>query len=367
VGGPEEVGRLAGSLNRMAEEIRGRMEAERRARSELESVLAGMVEGVVAVDSRESVLFMNAAAARLLGLQKPLAAGEALWEAFRFPDLEEDLRAALAGHAPDRRDTHSPSAYGHTLEIAAGPLGGGSGAVAILRDVTEVRRMERIRMDFVANVSHELRTPLAGVVGSLETLEGEDLGDGERRKFLDIARRNAERLQALVADLLDLSAIESEGTSLPREPVDVASTVRSAAALLAGAAAERRVSLTVDPAPGDFRVPAHARRLEQAFVNLVENAIKYTPAGGKIDVRIRDRGGEIAIEVEDSGIGIPPEALPRIFERFFRADPSRSRQMGGTGLGLAIVKHIVRAHRGRVDVRSTEGVGSVFTVVLPRA
>jgi two-component system phosphate regulon sensor histidine kinase PhoR len=239
--------------------------------------------------------------------------------------------------------------------------------VAVLRDVTEIRRLERIRIDFVANVSHELRTPLSGVAGALETLEDDGLEPAERRRFLEIARRNAGRLKDLVADLLDLSAIESEGTAIRLEPLPLERPAQAAAAALADMAARCRVAVAVEAAPPGLIVDGNARRLEQAFVNLVENALKFTPAGGRVTIRFHDLGAEAAAEVEDTGVGIPPEALPRIFERFFRADPSRSRALGGTGLGLAIVKHIARAHRGRVEVRSSEGAGAAFRLVLPKA
>ncbi len=339
--GPAEVQRLAGNLNRMADQVRDRMRAEGRVRANLESVLAGVVEGVVAVDGSERILFMNGAAARLLGLPGALPAGGKLWEAVRFPEFEDVLRAVLRGIDPGRRDVASPGKDGRTLEIVAGPLGAGEGAVAVIRDVTEVRRLEKIRMDFVANVSHELRTPLSGIAGALETLEGDDLDSEERKRFHGIARRNADRLGSLVADLLDLSGIESEGTSMPLEPLSFDQPARAAVSSLSAMAERCRVAVTLAPPPPGLVVNGNARRLEQAFSNLVENALKYTPAGGTVTVRFRD-GGD------------------------YRVDPSRSRQMGGTGLGLAIVKHIARAHRGRIEVQSTEGAGSSFTLTLPR-
>jgi two-component system phosphate regulon sensor histidine kinase PhoR len=365
--GPDEVRRLAGSLNRMADDLGTRIESEKRSREELEAVLAGMAEGVVAVDARERVVLMNAGAAGLLGLAGPLAPGAALWQAVRFPDLESSLRAAMAGALPERRDAASPSRDGRILALSVAPLGEGRGAVALLRDVTEVRRLEQVRMDFVANVSHELRTPLAAVLGALETLESEEDPEAKAR-FLDIGRRNAGRLQAIVADLLDLSSIEAEGERMPREPVAVGAPLRAAAAALAGAAEKKRVSLAVEAGDGAGpTVLGNVQRLEQAFTNLLENALKYTPAGGRVTARVIARGGEACVEVEDTGIGIPAESLPRIFERFYRVDRSRSREMGGTGLGLAIVKHVVRAHGGRVEVRSEEGRGTLFTVILPAA
>jgi len=365
--GPDEVARLAAALNRMADHIRERIDAERRTRGDLEAVLAGTADGVLAVDSDERILFMNAGAARLLALPAPLRAGEALWEAVRFPDLERTLREVLAGGKPEPRDADSPGQDGRILEISAGPLSAGKGVVALLRDITEVRRLERIRMDFVANVSHELRTPLAGIAGAMETLEDDGLDPAERRRFHEIARRNADRMRALVSDLLDLSALEAEERVLPLEPLALDRVVRAVAASLGDLASRCQVTLTAEPPPkGDLTVAAHPRRLEQALLNLTENAIKYTPAGGRVAMRILDRGPDLAVEVQDTGIGIPEAALPRIFERFYRVDPSRSRGVGGTGLGLAIVKHVARAHRGRIEVRSVEGAGSTFTLSLPR-
>jgi two-component system phosphate regulon sensor histidine kinase PhoR len=365
--GPPEVQRLAVSLRRMADRIRERMDAERRARTELEAVLAGIGEGVVAVDGRERILFMNDAGARILGLPSPLPAGGALWETLRFPELEVPVREALRGGRPGPRDAASPARDGRVLEVLAGPLAGGNGAVAVLRDVTEVRRLERIRMDFVANVSHELRTPLAGVSGALETLEDAGLDGGERARFLAIARRNAERMRALVKDLLDLSVIEAEEAAPARDRFPLDRPVRAAAAALADMADRCRVALVVEPGAASPEVEGSERRMEQAVGNLVENALKYTPAGGRVLLRVRESGAEAAVEVADTGMGMPAAALPRIFERFYRVDPSRSREMGGTGLGLAIVKHVVRAHRGRVEVASTEGAGTTFTITLPRA
>jgi two-component system phosphate regulon sensor histidine kinase PhoR len=224
-----------------------------------------------------------------------------------------------------------------------------------------------MRIDFVANVSHELRTPLAAVMGALETLATPEQDAQTLTRFLDIGSRNAARLQAIVSDLLDLSSIEAEGDRMPLEPTRVFAPLRAAAAALAGAAETKGVRLEMAPPPAHpVLVNANSQRLEQAFTNLLENAIKYTRTGGRVTARVIELGDEVQVEVADTGIGIPAASLPRVFERFYRVDRSRSREMGGTGLGLAIVKHVVRAHGGQVEVASVEGAGSTFTITLPR-
>ena len=372
--GTREVRRLAATLNAMADELRQRLASDRRARIEVETILASMAEGVVAVDESERVLSMNAAAARLLGLAAPLAPGARLWEELRFPELESALRATLAGGGASHGDARTPHGDGRTLVLSVATVGGrGSstpfeGAVALLSDVTAIRRLEQMRIDFVANVSHELRTPLAAVMGALETLTDPHQDASTRARFLDIANRNAARLQAIVADLLDLSTIEAEGDQMPLEPTRIDVPLRAAAGALALAAESKGVRLEIPAVPGvPPIVGGNAQRLEQVFTNLLENAIKYTPGGGTVRARIRATAESVSVDVEDTGIGIPAASLARVFERFYRVDRSRSREGGGTGLGLAIVKHVVRAHGGRVEVRSVEGRGSTFTVTLPRA
>ncbi|MCY2961383.1 MAG: ATP-binding protein [Planctomycetota bacterium] len=372
--GPAEVRRLANGLNSMSRELRDRLEGMRRARTEIETILASMQEGVVAVDGRERVVLMNEAAARLLGLSAQLGPGATLWEHLRFPELERGLRAVLGGSSAWHGDAVSPNQDGRTLGLSVARVENSedadkpmAGAVAILSDVTAIRRLEQVRIDFVANVSHELRTPLAAVMGALETLADPEQEAAIRARFLDIGNRNAARLQAIVSDLLDLSSIEAEGDRMPLEPVRADGPLRTAAGALAGAAESKGVRLEL---PGPLATPAWVRgnsqRLEQVFTNLLENAIKYTPKGGRVIARVRLTPKEVLVDVEDSGMGIPAASLPRIFERFYRVDRSRSRDMGGTGLGLAIVKHVVRAHGGTVSVKSEEGQGTNFTVALPR-
>jgi two-component system phosphate regulon sensor histidine kinase PhoR len=366
VDGPKEVFRVAESVNRMSEDLRRRVRNERRARQELEVVVGSVAEGVLSLDRKERIVTMNPGAAKLLGLPRPLGAGEELRKRLRYPALEGIVQDVLAGKGPETTDISGPEDNGNILEVTGVPLGHAAGAVILLRDVTATRRLERMRMDFVANVSHELRTPLAGVMGAIETLTDDD--DPEvKERFLALADRNARRLQALVSDLLDLSSIEAEQGSMALESLSIAAPLRTAVGTLGDLANRRDIPLVLEPLEDtDLVVEGHSRRLEQAFLNLVENALKYSPEGGEVRVRAIARGDDVVVEVQDSGIGIPPAAVPRLFERFYRVDKSRSREMGGTGLGLAIVKHVVRAHNGSVDVDSVQGSGSTFRVTLPR-
>jgi len=376
--GPVETRALARALNTMAARLQQRVESERTARGELEAILGGMAEGVVALDAAEQVLLMNAAAARLLGLEEPLAAGSPLWRVLRFPELERELRAVLARPeagpgTPDVRSFDAtPQGNGRTLAISIAPLSiegleTRRGAVVLLSDVTTTRRLDQMRSDFVANVSHELRTPLTAIMGALEILAEPSTDEATEARFVEIAARNAARLKAIVNDLLDLSSLEAQSESLARAPLSTSAALRNAAAALAGAAQKKGVQLEVE-APRSSRadVLGDESRLEQCFTNLLANAIQYTPAGGRVTARARSLEDEVEVVVEDTGIGIPATALPRVFERFYRVDRGRGRDTGGTGLGLALVKHIALAHGGRVDVASEEGHGSVFTVRLPR-
>jgi two-component system phosphate regulon sensor histidine kinase PhoR len=370
----DEAGRLAEALGEMGRGIGTMLTTSETGRAELSAILESMAEGVVALDPEQRVLRANHRAAECLGIAAAPAPGTPFVEVARLPELSSVVRAALAGQATAEVDVTLPGAAGRVLAVAAGPIrtaaGGPRGAVLVLRDVTVMRRLERMRLDFVANVSHELRTPLAAMSSAMETVQS--LGEEEpraREQMVDVALRHAKRLGAIVDDLLALSQIESEGDRLERASVPLLRALRQAAASVAPAAAAAGVTISLPRDADDVRVLGHDGRLEQVWVNLLSNAVKYNHSGGSVTVEVTPGAGarEACVTIRDTGQGIPAESIPRIFERFYRVDKGRSRDQGGTGLGLAIVKHIVRAHRGRIEVESRPGAGSTFRVRLPLA
>jgi two-component system phosphate regulon sensor histidine kinase PhoR len=313
-------------------------------------------------------VFCNDSFARAIGARIPVTPGISLLELVRDPALVEILAQALAtGGRVERRITLL-SAADHSFEVLAGPLAGSPqpGALAILHDVTQLERLERVRKDFVANVSHELRTPLAAIRGYAETLLDGAIDDPENnRKFLEIIMRQATRLTNIAADLLTLSELESNAGAAQPHPISVSAVLESALRTVEPAAEARGITLLRDKID-DLNVNGRELRLEQVFVNLLDNAIKFSRPNGEISITIQSIDGRARITIADSGIGIPSEDLPRIFERFYRVDKARSRDVGGTGLGLSIVKHVVEQMGGTVTVDSRLGEGSRFTIVVPR-
>ncbi len=356
---PGEVGDLAGALHRMAEQLAARLEALERDDALMTALLDSLGEGVIAVDANGTVIRVNAGAHALLGIADP-----APFPADRLP-RDPSLRAALADAiAGEATNDVELRLGGRTLLLAARPLSGGAGAVLALLDLTPIRRLETIRRDFVANVSHELKTPLTVIGGFAETLADHDPPEPQRRQFIEAIRSAALRMQRLVDDLLDLSRIESGGWQPHIAQVDVRALVTEAAAAITDAAQTKGIVVNTSIAADAAIVPADPLAVRQVLSNLTENALRYT-AAGSITVFARRDGTRIAIGVTDSGIGISASHLPRVFERFYRADPARAREAGGTGLGLAIVKHLVESHGGRVEATSTPGFGTTVTAWFP--
>ncbi len=365
---------VAESLNHMAEDLSAQIDTLTRERNQREAVLTSMVEGVLAVDQDDRVIAVNEAAAKLLNVEPAAAEGRSIQEVVRNPDLQKVVEAALEGHEPVEADiTMRVGAEDRSLQANGTLLKGSAagdatfGAVVVLNDVTRLKRLEAVRRDFVANVSHELKTPVTSIKGFAETLDDGAIDDPEAaHRFVRIIAGQADRLNAIIGDLLALSSLEQsqDGRGLFTEDTDVCDVVRAAVEVCELNAQSRNIAILVSC--GDcVLAPANPPLLEQAVVNLVDNAVKYSPEGSEVLVSLEQQDGELMIVVRDEGPGIPREHLPRLFERFYRVDKARSRDLGGTGLGLAIVKHIVQSHGGRVTVESVVGEGSTFRIHLP--
>ena len=369
-GGDDEVAVLARSLNRMADELQERLVLLERERSQLRTVLEGMVEGVVLTDPTGRILLANDAFRRIFNAQLPVEGRRPL-ETARVPALQEAIESALEADEPVTREIALGGAQDKVIQASLASIresGETVGAVAVFHDVTELKRLERVRREFVANVSHELRTPLTAIKGYAETLRDGGLRDPETAaEFVRVIHRHAERLRALIEDLLDLAAVEQGEARIDLAPVALRDVATQAEAVARPAAAGKRHTLTLD-VPGDLpRVLADRDRLGQVLINLLDNAVKFTPEGGRIEVSARPSSGRVVLSVKDNGVGIPPEDIGRIFERFYRVGRSRDRREGGTGLGLAIAKHLTQAMGGTIEVESRPGSGTTFRVSLPAA
>jgi two-component system phosphate regulon sensor histidine kinase PhoR len=384
--GRDEVARLVRAFEAMANHLSTRIAQLEEDREQLRAILSGMVEGVVALDAEQRVLFANDRAQALLEFPTRQPVGRRLWELVRQRPLLDVVHRALAVPEPLRDEVSWTGAGARSLTVHAARLPGPPprGAVLVVHDTTDLRRLERLRQEFVANVSHELKTPLAVIKVCVETLvDGAADDPADRAHFLAQIAHQAERLHALILDLLSLARIESGQELFDFDALPVTGTLRQALERHHPRAAARAQTLrlvgpggswvpTEPPPPNEspdqqVAVWADAEALDQILDNLLDNALKYTPDGGTIEVAFSCEDGQVAIAVRDNGIGIPEADLPRIFERFYRVDKARSREMGGTGLGLSIVKHLVQAMRGSVQAASRIGQGTTFTVLLPRA
>jgi two-component system phosphate regulon sensor histidine kinase PhoR len=357
---PGEIGDLATAVSRMSEQLQMRLETMAADEALMSALLESLEEGVFALDDQGMIVRMNERARVLLNVQLRLPFPRDLLP--RDAVLRSALEQALAGHTIASVEA---MLLARTVAIAARPLPT-SGAVVTVLDLTVLRRLETIRRDFVANVSHELKTPLTAVRGYAETLLDDDIPPDQRRRFVETIRDNSERMQRIVDDLLDLSRIEG-GVWRPRIGViDIGVVVQDVFASLQGDADRNGLALTASIDPAATELHADPTAFRQILTNLLENAIRYT-RDGTVTLETRRTGSAVAVEVRDSGVGIAPEHLPRIFERFYRVDSGRSREQGGTGLGLAIVRHLVDAHGGRVDAASVVGRGTVISVQFPVA
>jgi two-component system, OmpR family, phosphate regulon sensor histidine kinase PhoR len=367
----EEIGSLAESLNAMAAQLDDRIQKILRQQSEHQAMLSSMEEGVMAVDHTGTVLSMNDPCARLLGLDPARLRGRSIYEVLRKPDLLKFIEHSQASSRPLDDDLRffSPEerwlhAHGTALNDARGQK---IGVLVVLHDVTRLRRLENVRRDFVANVSHELRTPITSIKGFVETLLDDGLEDRtSATRFLGIVLRQVNRLDAIITDLLLLSRIErgNEDQRIETDAEPLLQILKVAQETCEIKAHDKSIQIEID-CPAELVAKINAPLLEQAVINLVDNAIKYSEAGATVRVLGCREQSSAVIRVIDSGCGIAANHVPRLFERFYRVDKARSRELGGTGLGLAIVKHIMTAHQGTVQVESAVGRGSTFTLRLP--
>jgi two-component system phosphate regulon sensor histidine kinase PhoR len=373
VPGRDEVGMLAQTFNDMSERSEAQFAQLEEDRQQLRMILSGMVEGVVALDAQQRILFANERAIQLLGLQSGAASGRKLWEVVRRRALQDVLRRVLAKPEPHQEEIHWDGPAARSLTVYAAPMPGSPprGAVLVLHDTTEQRRLERVRQEFVANVSHELKTPLSVIKACAETLLEGAVDDPQHRgPFLERIAEQADRLYALILDLLSLARIESGTEALEYQAVPVAQIVMACLERHRTRADAKGLLLeaVLGPNPdSEVAVWADEDAVNQILDNLIDNALKYTLTGGHVMVRWREEEAQVCLEIEDTGIGIPQQDLPRIFERFYRVDKARSRELGGTGLGLSIVKHLVQAMQGSVQATSRLGQGTTFAVRLPRS
>lgn len=365
-----ELDDLAWSINYMARELRRNLDVITQERNRARAIVNSMADGVIALDKHGRVILINPVVEKLFNIKATLCIGTELIKVVRNHELEQLFSQALhSGQHMINMELQILTPEARMFRVHVAPLKGNHdekiGVVGLLTDVTERRRLEKMRSEFVANVSHELRTPLTSINGFVETLlDGAMEQPAVARNFLEIINNEGKRLANLIDDLLQLSKLEDRRTIIKKQPVDLTSVILNTINMFEVRASEKNIALTTE-IPEDLPlVPGEQGFLAQVIINLVDNAIKYTLVGGKVEVKVTYNKDEVKVAVSDTGIGIPQENLPRVFERFYRVDKARSREQGGTGLGLAISKHIVEAHGGKIMATSNQE-GSTFSFTLP--
>ncbi|MCE5273052.1 HAMP domain-containing protein [bacterium] len=369
VGRSREVGDLAETMNRMSSMLSERIATITSQRNELESLLAAMNEGVIVVDQEERVNRINRAAGRLFGVRPEDAPGRSIQELIRNSDLQRFIGSTLSQGSPAEGEVAIHIGETRYLQASATFLQPESKreVLIVLNDVTRTRQLENIRREFVSNVSHELKTPITSIKGFVETLMGGAKNDpADLERFLGIILKHTDRLNAIIEDILELSRIEQEGErrEIDLEALRLKPVLNAAIQACRPKAESRRLSVDLE-CPSELEVRMNPHLLEMAVSNLLDNAIKYSPEGGKVELAAAADSERVTIRVRDHGPGIEKQHQPRLFERFYRVDKARSRHLGGTGLGLSIVKHIAQVHQGSVEVESEPGAGSTFFIHLP--
>jgi two-component system phosphate regulon sensor histidine kinase PhoR len=368
----DELQTVASSIRRVSSALQQRVHDLETEKAKFSAILENMAEGVIAVDRNNEILLCNTSAKKIFGVSGDSFQGKSLLEVTRHERMDQIVRSAVEGEAVLIEEIEWSHPEEKILKIHAIGIGKGAGGVCgllVLHDVTELRKLERVRREFVANVSHELRTPLTSIQGFIETLLGGGTRDpGQSEKFLRMMQEDTHRLNRLIHELLELSRIESKKIVLHVEPLNLKQEIEKAVSGFLVVLKEKQISIEdrLDP-KASYQVKADRDRLQQILINLIDNAVKFNRPGGRIVLEVERVNREVRVSITDTGIGIAEENIPRVFERFFRVDKARSREFGGTGLGLAIVKHLVEAHGGRVSCESQLGEGSRFSFTLPGA
>ncbi len=370
--GNDEIGKVARVLDDSIQQLAARLRELSTDRTRMAAILSGMVEGVLVVDANGRLRLINDAACQMLNLEA-VQLGRHYVEAVRQPGIVQQLGAALHGEhrlpievSLDAGTTGRGGPRIFRAQAAEVSAGGGGGAVLVLHDISDLRRVDRVRRDFVANVSHELRTPLTAVRGYVEALMDDPTSPEQRRTFLEVIDRHTARMERLVRDLLRLARLDAHQETADRRPTDVAALFRSVLVDLAEPIERRRISVDVTVAPEAASIQADVTKLQDALRNLVENAVNYSPEAGHVELDARVAANAIDLTVADSGPGLPESDLGRVFERFYRVDQSRTRDPRGTGLGLSIARQLIELHGGRVRAANRPEGGAIFTITLPR-
>jgi len=361
---------LISNIDAMSDRLTDKTRSTDQEQNRIFAILESMVEGVLVIDAEQKIIMANSALVAAFGFHKENVSGKYFWEVFRDPEINEMIKKSLLNQSHFKRE-HTALLTESIFEIQVSPVFGGLkflGVVAVFHNVTKLKELERAQAEFVANVSHELKTPLTSIIGFVETLKGGAVENSkDRMEFLKIIEDHSNKLHLLIEDLLLLSRVESGKQELHAEPIDLEKMIQRIFYLFDRSLKAKNLKVSFESAPKPFLLQGDAKFLEQAFSNLIDNAIKYNETGGRISIRASYEPQTARIEIHDTGIGIPEVDLPRIFERFYRVDKSRSRESGGTGLGLSIVKHIIERHSGKIEAHHPEQKGSVFTITLPRS
>jgi len=372
----DEIGILADSINDMAAKLNETITSLQDKNIKLESIMSSMINGIIAVDNSEEILFINPVAESLLGITDREVTGKHILQVVRNNSIDNYLKKILMNKEFFSTEVNFDDSNEKILKLYANPIkqNGANdieGIIITIQDVTELRKLERIRTEFIANVSHELKTPLTSIKGFAETLKSFDFDDRQDAiRFLNIIEDEAERLYRLINDILSLSELEQRKTKALRDKIDIEKAVEEVLSVLKSQSDKKNIRLSVKIREGLDSLSGDGDKFKQMLINLIDNAVKYTPENGKVSIEAYKQSHDadldkLIIKVKDNGIGIPKQHIPRLFERFYRVDKARYRSIGGTGLGLAIVKHIVILFNGEIEVTSEVGKGTEFRIILP--